>query len=392
MSDPSHSLKAAVFCRDVDAIDTIRQALAAFPEINSSFSSSGIRAAITQVAQIADCRLLIVDLVDEEDPLRAFRELADLISPATVIIALGRTNDIRLYRMLKLAGAAEYYFTPIVRDLLIQTIREAGFGKASAASPRAAKLLFFMGVRGGCGVTTLALRTAALLSRDPPRPVFLMDLNLRYSDMAMQLDLPPNGAVYEALDHADSIDDLFLERTLTRVTPTLDMMTTLNPLDQPVRLSEAPLMTLIEKLGQRYRYLMAEMPPMGVMGMQNLLALPNTFVLVSDGRMSSARDVARWRSWFGKMTEDRTLVHVLNQSTAPRSLPLPEFTELAGAEPDIVIPHFREVEATSVLGVREESGLQQLDAGLQPLIALLSGGAASRKAPLAARIKTWLGR
>ena len=104
-----------------------------------------------------------------------------------------------------------------------------------------------------------------------------------------------------------SVDDLFLERTLTHVTPTLDMMTTLDPLERPVRFEEDALLTLFGKLGQRYRYIMAEIPPMGVMSMRNVISMPCTFVLVSDGRMSSARDVARWRAWFGEMGEGRRL-------------------------------------------------------------------------------------
>lgn len=383
---------AAIFCRDAEAMETIRQALLAFPALESRFSTQGIRAAIKDVSRISDCRLLIVDLVDEEDPILAFRELAALVSPATAIIALGRNNDIRLYRMLKMAGATEYFFTPIVRDLLIQTIRDAGFGKANAVNPRAAKLLFFMGVRGGCGVTTLALRTASLLSQNPPRPVFLMDLNMRYSDMALQLDLPPNGAVYEALDNADSIDDLFLERTLTHVTPTLDMMTTLDPLDRPVRLSEDALLTLFGKLGQRYRYLLAEVPPMGVMAMRNVVEMPSTFVLVSDGRLSSARDVARWRKWFGEMEDGRTLIHVLNQSTAPKAIDVSQFAELAGGMPDISIPYSREAEARSILGMRDDFGFAEIDAGLAPLIATLAGGIAPRKTSLTDRLRSWLGR
>lgn len=390
MIGTSVSMKAAAFCRDAEAMEIIRQSLATFPGLEAEFSTKGIRACIDKIENFADCRLLIVDLVDEDDPLLAFRQLTELVSPATILIALGRNNDIRLYRALKAAGAAEYFFTPLVRDLLTQSIREAGFGK-SGGNPRAAKLVFFMGVRGGCGVTTLAIRTASLLSQTPPRPVFLMDLNLRYSDMALQLDLPPNGAVYEALDNADRIDDLFLERTLTAVTPTLDLMTTLDPLDRPVRLSEEALQTLFEQLGQRYRYLLAEVPPMAVMAMQSVISLPSTFVLVSDGRMSSARDVARWRAWFGEMSEDRSLIHVLNQSTAPRSLPLDQFAELAGGAPDIVIRYSREADENSIYGLRDDSLFRQLDAGLAPLLSMLGGGGPSQQQGFIQRMKMRLG-
>ena len=54
---------------------------------------------------------------------------------------------------------------------------------------------------------------------NPPRPVFLMDLNLRSSDMAMQVNLQPNGAIYEALqcqEHNCGCSGCGTEREFTR--------------------------------------------------------------------------------------------------------------------------------------------------------------------------------
>jgi hypothetical protein len=90
------------------------------------------------------------------------------------------------------------------------------------------------------------------------------------------------------------------------------------------------------------------------------------------------------------MGEGRTLLHVLNQYNAPKSLPLDQITELAGAEPDIVIPYSREAEANSVYGLRDDTLFKELDAGLAPLISVLSGGATPQKSGLAGRVKTWL--
>ncbi|MEN9718883.1 MAG: hypothetical protein RIQ99_1761, partial [Pseudomonadota bacterium] len=203
--------------------------------------------------------------------------------------------------------------------------------------------------------------------------------NLRSSDMAMQVNLQPNGAVYEALDNADRIDDLFLERTLSKVTDNLDLMSTLDPLNKPIRLGEAPLLTLFSKLANRYRYLVTEVPTTSVSGLNQLLRLGSTVVLVSDGRMASARDVARWRALLSSILNGVTLVHVVNRFDLPDALPLDQFAKLAGGMPDLCIPYSKQVAEASVLGAAGDEGFEHLDAGLEPLIAMISGTARTRQ-------------
>jgi hypothetical protein len=55
-----------------------------------------------------------------------------------------------------------------------------------------------------------------------------------------------------------------------------------------------------------------------------------------------------------------------------------------------VIPYSHEAEANSVYGLRDDTLFKELDAGLAPLISVLSGGATPQKSGLASRVKTWL--
>lgn len=308
-----------------------------------------------------------------DNPLDQFRALVDILPPSTPVVVIGDVNDIRLYRDLQAAGAAEYFFRPLVGDLITGTLNRILFGKQAQAGSRQGKLIHFIGVRGGAGVTSIAIRTARMLSDDPPRPVFLMDLNLRSSDMAMQLDLQPNSAIYEALDNADRIDDLFLERTLTRVSENLDLMSTLDPLNKPVRLAEESLLKLFTRLASRYRYLVTEVPTNSVAGLNQVLRLGSTVVLVSDGRMASARDVARWRALLSSVLNGVTLVHVLNRFDMPDALPVDQFAKLAGGMPDICIPYHRDTAGASLMGMAQAGGYSQLDAGLESLVSMISG-------------------
>ena len=362
-----------VFTRDREAAKIIRQSLDKTSGLRASFVNADITGALKDPTQCSAAGFLVVDISGVDSPLDQFRALVDILPPSTPVVVIGDINDIRLYRDLQSAGAAEYFFRPLVGDLITGTLNRILFGKQAQTGSRQGKLIHFIGVRGGAGVTSIAIRTARMLSDAPPRPVFLMDLNLRSSDMAMQLDLQPNSAIYEALDNADRIDDLFLERTLTRVSENLDLMSTLDPLNKPVRLAEESVLKLFTRLASRYRYLVTEVPTNSVAGLNQVLRLGSTVVLVSDGRMASARDVARWRALLSSVLNGVTLVHVLNRFDMPDALPVDQFARLAGGMPDICIPYHRDTAGASLMGMSASGGYSQLDAGLESLVSMISG-------------------
>jgi pilus assembly protein CpaE len=368
-----------VFTRDREAARIIEQSLHKTSGLRASVITGDLASALKDPGALTDAGFVIVDVSQVENPIDGFNAIADVLPPSTPVVVIGDTNDIRVYRGLRQAGAAEYFFRPLVGDLITGTLNRLLFDNQVQGNARQGKLIHFIGVRGGSGATSIAIRTARMLSDDPPRPVLLMDLNLRSSDMAMQVNLQPNGAVYEALDNADRIDDLFLERTLSKVTDNLDLMSTLDPLNKPIRLGEAPLLTLFSKLANRYRYLVTEVPTTSVSGLNQLLRLGSTVVLVSDGRMASARDVARWRALLSSILNGVTLVHVVNRFDLPDALPLDQFAKLAGGMPDLCIPYSKQVAEASVLGAAGDEGFEHLDAGLEPLIAMISGTARTRQ-------------
>ena len=373
------AVSGLVFTTDVEAAETIQQSLLRVSGMHAATVNASISGAIKDQSALAAAAFVIVDVSGEADPVERINALVELLPPSTPVIAIGDTNDIRLYRAVQSAGASEYFFRPLVSDLIAGTIDRLLSRTELVSGPRTGKIIHFIGVRGGCGATSIAIRTAQMLSEYPPRPVFLMDLNLRSSDMAMQLDLQPNGAVYESLDNADRIDDLFLNRTLTKVSANLALMSTLNPLNQPVRLAEDALLTLFGTLAARYRYMVTEMPNNGISGLSQLLRLGSTVVLVSDGRMSSARDVARWRALFSTMLDGYTLVHVLNKIGAPGALPIEQFSQLADGAPDIVIPFDEEFARYSVMGMAQQNSGGVVELSLEPLIAKISGISRSPK-------------
>jgi pilus assembly protein CpaE len=239
-------------------------------------------------------------------------------------------------------------------------------------------------VRGGSGATTIAVRTAWELAALPPRPVVLLDLQLRFGDTALQLDVTPNDALSEALRSADRVDELFIERGVIHVADRLDLMASLAPVNEQPVFSEDAVLKLLQELQRRYRYVVLDAPFFTTGLMPRALQLPATVVLVSDGRLVSAREVRRWRTALGPGVPGRSILHILNRHGSPGDLPMEDFTRAAGSAPDIIIPFARDIGVAGNTGIRARPDCPELQRVLAPLLQRVAGQAAPR--PLLARL------
>jgi len=367
-----------VYTPDGDAAGVIRQAINDLAP-DTIYRTEGLATALVDMGNRPSPRLLIVDSSGEDDPPGRIRELINMCEPSTALVVIGDVNDIRLYRSIKDTGAADYFFKPLVTTMVAHTCRAILTGKADTVKKRTGRIVFVIGARGGCGATTIAIRTGLRLSESPPRPVLMLDLDLRCGDSALQFDVTPSHALREALAQSDRVDDLFLERGLIHATKRLDLMASLEPLDAVTDFDETALMALLDRVAGRYRYVIVEVPSYRVPSLTLSLHMPSALLLVSDGRLSSAREVARWRQWLGSNTAERTLIHVLNMSGAPGSLDPEDFNRAAGAAPDVIIPYAREVATNALLGIKAAPDCPTLDEGLEPVLAILAGGGGQHK-------------
>jgi len=375
-----------VFTRDHDAEATIRQSLSTLNAQDTHFVNGDVETAIKTLAEMPSPRLLIVDVSDVADPVLRVNELAEVCEPNTGVIVIGRRNDIVLYRDLKFAGIAEYFFKPLVADLVTRASNNVLTGAVAPQPARTGKLVFILGVRGGVGATTIAVNTAWELAETRQRWVMLLDLDLHGGDAALQLDQTPSHALREAVENPDRVDKLFLERAVIPVERRIDLMASLEPIGQDVKFDKDAVLVLLDNLLHRYRYVFVDVPPAAAPQLMQAFQLPSTCVLVSSGTLASAREVARWREWLGANTPERSVLHVLNQRGAPDSLPDAEFNRAAGHAPDVAIPYDRDIAAASILGIKGTQKCAALKRGLAPLVRYLSGEQVTRRRSFFERI------
>ncbi|MGA7973422.1 MAG: AAA family ATPase, partial [Pseudolabrys sp.] len=283
-----------VFVRDEDSEATLRQSFSNLNIRDTRFVTGNIDTAVTALGQQPSPRLLIVDISDVADPLARVNELANVCEPNTDVVAIGDRNDIVLYRNLKQAGVAEYFFKPLVSDVVTRACNSILNGTTTPLTTRTGKLVFMLGVRGGVGSTTIAVNTAWQLAETRQRWVMLLDLDLQNGDSALQLDAVPSHALREAVEHPERVDKLFLERAVIPVEHRIDLLASLEPLGEPIAYNKTAVLTLLTNLLQRYRYVFVDLPASAAAQLLRVLHVPSLCVLVSDGTLASARDAARW--------------------------------------------------------------------------------------------------
>ncbi len=375
-----------VFVRDEDSEATLRQSFSNLNIRDTRFVTGNIDTAVTALGQQPSPRLLIVDISDVADPLARVNELANVCEPNTDVVAIGDRNDIVLYRNLKQAGVAEYFFKPLVSDVVTRACNSILNGTTTPLTTRTGKLVFMLGVRGGVGSTTIAVNTAWQLAETRQRWVMLLDLDLQNGDSALQLDAVPSHALREAVEHPERVDKLFLERAVIPVEHRIDLLASLEPLGEPIAYNKTAVLTLLTNLLQRYRYVFVDLPASAAAQLLRVLHVPSLCVLVSDGTLASARDAARWVEWMGANTPERTMLYVLNQDGAPNALPQSEILRAVGRAPDIIVPYDKEIAAASILGVKGTQKCAALKRGLAPLLRQLSGEQVTMRSSLLKRI------
>jgi pilus assembly protein CpaE len=349
---PQATPSALAFVRDGESAETLRHGFADLGIVDAKVETGDIENAISELSHRASPRLLVVDVTGLPEPLKKIDDLAQICDPNTEVVVVGDRNDVVLYRDMKEAGVAEYFFKPLVR-LVVNRALGGLIGASAGAKPlHTGKLIIVLGVRGGTGCTTIAVNLAWYIAEVLQRRTLLVDLDMQRGDAALQLDVQPSHALQEALEKPDRIDDLFLERGISRVTERLGLLASLEPLSDQVRLNEAAAARLLDSVLARYRYVILDAPAEIALAVPSVIKMPGTILLVSDGTLASARDVARWREKVGPSTPGNVRMHILNKRGAEGSVPDRDLPRVLGQPEDLAIPFDTQLATASVLGIK----------------------------------------
>ncbi len=173
----------------------------------------GVEASVA-VAE-ADPQLILLSL--EEPVARGLQTMSAIagIAPDKPIIVYSSLSDAPAIRRAMLAGARDYLTTPLTPEAVkasIEAILEQEAVRAGRHSERepsmtpSGTILTIFGAKGGIGKTTIATNLAVALQHETGQSVALVDMDTRFGDVAVMLDLHTETTVTEAVRDSGTID------------------------------------------------------------------------------------------------------------------------------------------------------------------------------------------
>ncbi len=133
------------------------------------------------------------DLVVLPAPRTADRYLSSIYALAdSALLTLDRDG------LLQSLGQDAEQVAVALEKLGEQQVGAMDAGQIQAASRTAAPIVAFFSAKGGSGVTTLAVNTAAALAQKHPRQVLLVDLSAPFGHAALFADLVATGSIASA--------------------------------------------------------------------------------------------------------------------------------------------------------------------------------------------------
>jgi pilus assembly protein CpaE len=253
-------------------------------------------------------RMLILDLSDSTAPIAELSAARTVCGNDVKVLALGTVNDVNLYRDLLSAGANDYVVKPPSREVLAAALIKRSTGGGGGSAGGLGETVAFIGSRGGVGATTTAVSCAWLLSEQRRERTALLDLDLHFGTIALQLDTDPGGGLCEALEQPSRIDSLFIERAMVKVSDTLRILAAEAGVAEPLMIDAGAIDVLLYELRRKFSWVIVDLPRWVNPTHRVVLGAASRVVVLCERTLGGLRDTIRLQTL---MREHAPQTHVL---------------------------------------------------------------------------------
>jgi pilus assembly protein CpaE len=280
-----------IFCETPALIDAMERAVAdrRLSRANTKQLPGGIAAAIDLYRKESSPNLIIVEnraaIVDLYAQLEA---LADACVAGTKVIVVGTANDIAIYRELLSRGVSDYAVAPLDPLSIIELISRV---YRDTEASRFGRVLAFVGASGGVGSSTIAQNVASTIARSYACNVIFADLDLPFGTAGLGFDLNPSEGISDALSDGSRLDDILLDRLLTKHQEHLQVLTAPATLDQSHDLAEDAFERVLEVAQANASFVVVDVPHVWTPWVRKILLAADEVVISALPTLGSFRNV-----------------------------------------------------------------------------------------------------
>ncbi|WP_046862471.1 AAA family ATPase [Microvirga massiliensis] len=253
-----------------------------------SLHPGGIPAATEHFRQSNTPSLIIVESRAEgASLLHELDGLAAVCDDRTKVLVLGSTNDISLYREVIKRGVSEYMLTPFDPLSLIATI--AGIF-SDASSAKLGRVYAFIGAKGGVGSSTIAHNTGWTIASSFGVDVLLADMDLPFGTGSLDFNQDTNQGIAEAIHDAGRLDEMLLDRLVTKCDNHFSLLAAPVALDRDYDLAETAFEPLLDVAQASFPFVILDIPHLWSGWAKRALASADEVVITAAPDLANLRN------------------------------------------------------------------------------------------------------
>ena len=155
----------------------------------------------------------------DSDPEYAYDIVESLCaSNATTVMVYTAQTQLELAVRFMRAGAREFLILPLLRSDIAGALARVSIRRSAVSHGRrtSRKLFVFLGVKGGCGVTTISSNFAVALAQESGQRTLLIDFGQPLGDAALNLGMVTQYSTTNALQDSSRLDGNFFRSLLAK--------------------------------------------------------------------------------------------------------------------------------------------------------------------------------
>jgi pilus assembly protein CpaE len=337
---PIPRVNIQAFCEDQETAAVIHKASEdrRLSKAHVTVQMGGVEAAAAYYRDASTPNLIIIEsLLDRTALLTDLERLADVCDSGTKVIAIGHINDVLLYRELLRRGVSEYVVAPATVSQMLESI--ASIYTDPDTGP-VGQVAAFVGAKGGAGSSTICHNTAFAIAAALESDVVIADLDLPFGTAGLDFNQDPLQGIADALATPERLDEVLLDRLLSRCSDHLSLFAAPNSLDRPYDVDANACETVIDVVRENVPWVTVDVPHLWTAWAKEMVLKADHVVLTAMPDLASLRNAKNLVDQLkAARPNDRPPTLVLNQVGVPKrpEISVRDFGHAIELEPAIII-------------------------------------------------------
>lgn len=303
-----------------------------------SVHMGGAPAAVAHYRESPTPNLIVIEsTLPRGDLVHELDQLAESCDAGTKVVVIGHMNDVALYRELKSRGVSEYVIAPLSPIQLMETL--SGLYNSKDSTP-VGHVMAFIGAKGGVGSSTICHNAAWSVSEILKSNVVIADLDLPFGTAGLNFDKDPVQGIADAIGSPERLDEVLLDRLLTKCSEHLSLFAAPGVLDRDWDLSADACDLVLDVVRQNVPYVAVDLPHMWTSWAKRILLGADDVIITAAPDIANLRNAKNIVDLLKQgRHNDRPPFLVINTLNTPKrpEVPVSQFAEALGIKPSAVI-------------------------------------------------------